>query len=44
MPCAAPPASPWTAANPIGGRCRLYAVDDAVVWDEKRSVELTALN
>ena len=27
-----------------GGRCRLYAVDDAVVWDEKRSVDLTALN
>jgi hypothetical protein len=27
-----------------GGRCRLYAVDDSVVWDEKRSVGLTALN
>ncbi len=27
-----------------GGRCRLYAVDDSVVWDEKRSVDLTALN
>jgi hypothetical protein len=27
-----------------GGRCRLYAVDDAVVWDQKRSVDLTALN
>lgn len=27
-----------------GGRCRLYAVDDSVVWDEKRAVDLTALN
>lgn len=25
-----------------GGRCRLYAVDDAVVWDQKRAVDLTA--
>lgn len=25
-----------------GGRCRLYAVDDTVVWDEKRSIDLTA--
>ena len=31
-------------AQSYGGRCRLYAVDDAVVWDEKRSVDLTALN
>jgi len=28
----------------FGGRCRLYAVDDAVVWDEKRALDLTALN
>jgi hypothetical protein len=25
-----------------GGRCRLYAVDDAVVWDEKRPNDLVA--
>ena len=28
----------------FGGRGRLYAVDDAVVWDEKRALDLTALN
>jgi len=27
-----------------GGRCRLYAIDDGVVWDEKLSADLTALN
>ena len=25
-----------------GGRCRLYAVDDEVVWDQKRSTDLVA--